>query len=59
MNIKEVDDEPMIRRVNRYKDTQRVYNICSTKKRGEGCTKHSIPEDALKQLVLEMEKDTF
>ena len=46
--------EQMIRRVNRYKNTQRVYYICSTKNRGEGCTRHSIPEDALKQLVLEM-----
>ena len=44
----------MIRRINRYKNTQRVYYICSTKNRGEGCTRHSIPEDALKQLVLEM-----
>lgn len=45
--------EQMIRRVNRYKDTQRVYYICSTKNRGEGCTRHSIPEEALKQLVSE------
>ena len=44
----------MIRRINRYKNTQMVYYICSTKTRGEGCTRHSIPEDALKQLVLEM-----
>lgn len=46
--------EQMIRRVNRYKNTQKVYYICSTKNRGEGCTRHSIPEEALKQLVLEM-----
>ena len=44
----------MIRRVNRYKNAQKVYYICSTKNRGEGCTRHSIPEEALKQLVLEM-----
>ena len=46
--------EQMIRRVNRYKNTQRVYYICSTKNRGEGCTRHSVPEEELKQLVTEM-----
>lgn len=45
--------EQMIRRVNRYKNTRRVYYICSSKNRGEGCTRHSIPEAALKQLVTE------
>lgn len=34
--------EQMIRRVNRYKDTQKIYYICSTKNRGEGC--NSIEE---------------
>ena len=48
--------EQMIRRVNRYKNTQRVYYICSTKNRGEGCTRHSVPEEELKQLVTEMVK---
>ena len=48
--------EQMIRRVNRYKNTQRVYYICSTKNRGEGCTRHSIPEEALRQLVSETVK---
>ena len=48
--------EQMIRRVNRYKNTQKVYYICSTKNRGEGCTRHSIQEEALKQLVMEMVK---
>lgn len=46
--------EQMIRRINRYKNTQRVYYICSTKNRGEGCTRHSIPEEQLKQLVIEV-----
>lgn len=41
----------MIRRVNRYKDKQRVYYICSTKNRGEGCTRHSIAEKKLKELT--------
>lgn len=45
--------EQMIRRVNRYKDTQRVYYICSTKNRGDGCTRHSIEEEKLKELIME------
>lgn len=44
--------EPMIRRVNRYKGTERVCFICPTKNRGLGCTRHSISEEVLKQLVL-------
>lgn len=46
--------EQMIRRTNRYKDRQKVYYICSTKNRGEGCSRHSIEEEKLKALVLEM-----
>ena len=46
--------EQMIRRTNRYKDRQKVYYICSTKNRGEGCSRHSIEEEKLKVLVLEM-----
>lgn len=45
--------EQMIRRVNRYKDTKKVYCICSTKNRGEGCTRHSIEEEKLKRLMIE------
>lgn len=45
--------EQMIRRVNRYKGKQKIYYICSTKNRGEGCTRHSILEDALASLVME------
>lgn len=45
--------EQMIRRVNRYKDTQKVYYICSTKNRGDGCTRHSIKEEKLKKLIIE------
>ena len=44
----------MIRRINRYKDTRRVYYICSTKNRGEGCTRHSIEEEQLKGMVAEL-----
>ena len=45
--------EQMIRRVNHYKDIQKVYYICSTKNRGEGCTRHSIEEEKLKRIILE------
>lgn len=46
--------EQMVRRVVRYKDTCKTYYICSTKNRGEGCTRHSIEETALKGIVSEM-----
>lgn len=44
--------EPMVRRVNRYKDSTRVYFICQTRNRGKGCTRHSIPEEELTAAVL-------
>ncbi|MCI9077473.1 MAG: recombinase family protein [Lachnospiraceae bacterium] len=44
--------KPMIRRVNRYKGTEKVYFICSTRNKGLGCTRHSIPEEELEHLVL-------
>ena len=43
--------EQMVRRVNRYKNASKVYYICSTKNRGEGCSRHSIEETVLKELV--------
>ena len=43
--------EQMVRRVNRYKGKEKVYYICSTKNRGEGCSRHSIEEEVLKELV--------
>ena len=43
--------EQMVRRVNRYKGKEKVYYICSTKNRGEGCSRHSIKEEVLKELV--------
>lgn len=46
--------EQMIRRINRYKDRQKVYYICSTKNRGEGCSRHSVEEEKLKKLVIEV-----
>lgn len=43
--------EQMVRRVNRYKGKEKVYYICSTKNRGEGCSRHSIEENVLKGLT--------
>lgn len=43
--------EQMVRRVNRYKEKEKVYYICSTKNRGEGCSRHSIEETVLKELA--------
>ena len=44
----------MIRRVNKYHETEKGYYICSTKNRGEGCTRHSISETDLFVLVLKL-----
>ena len=43
--------EQMIRRTVKYKGSCRVYYICSTKNRGEGCSRHSMEENVLKDLV--------
>lgn len=43
--------EQMVRRISRYKDMSKVYYICSTKNRGEGCSRHSIEENVLAELV--------
>lgn len=45
--------EQMIKRVNRYKDTEKIYYICSSKNRGEGCSRHSVAEEELRGLVAE------
>lgn len=45
--------EPMIRRLNRYKDISKVYFICSTRNRGQGCSRHSILEEELRAVVLQ------
>ena len=45
--------EPMYRRVNRYKGVSKVYFICPTRNRGQGCTRHSIPEEELKAVVFQ------
>lgn len=43
--------EQMVRRINRYKGDEKVFYICSTKNRGEGCTRHSIEEKKLQTIV--------
>ena len=43
--------EQMIRRTVKYKGSARVYYICSTKNRGEGCSRHSMEETVLKDLI--------
>ena len=43
---------PMIRRVNRYKGNEKAFYICQTKNKGGDCTRHSIPEEVLKRIVL-------
>lgn len=43
--------EQMVRRIIRYKGKDKVYYICSTKNRGDGCSRHSIEEGTLKSLV--------
>lgn len=45
--------QQMIRRMTRYNGTVKVHYICSTKNRGEGCSRHSIEENVLKEIVCE------
>ena len=45
--------EQMVRRVVRYKGAAKVYYICSTKNRGDGCSRHSIEENTLRGIVYE------
>ena len=43
---------PMIRRVNQYKGKKKAFYICQTKNKGGDCTRHSVPEEVLKRIVL-------
>ena len=43
---------PMIRRVNQYRGKKKSFYICQTKNKGGDCTRHSIPEEVLKRIVL-------
>ena len=42
---------PLIRRKNRYKGTEKIYYICSTKNKGLGCTRHCVTEEEIKELL--------
>ena len=44
---------PMSRRVNRYKESSKVYYVCSTRNAGRGCTRHGILEEELKAIVFQ------
>lgn len=41
----------MTRRINRYKDKESIYFICSSKNRGEGCSRHCILNEELEAVV--------
>ena len=43
---------PMVRRVNKYKGKEKAFYICQTKNKGGDCTRHSISEEVLKEIVL-------
>lgn len=43
---------PMIKRMNTYKGTRKVFYICQTKNKSQGCSRHSIEENVLKRIVL-------
>lgn len=43
---------PMIRRVNTYKGKKRAYYICQTKNQTGKCSRHSVEEEKLMQIVL-------
>ena len=42
---------PMVKRVNSYKGTKKVFYICQTKNKSKGCSRHSIEEGLLKRIV--------
>lgn len=43
---------PMIKRVNTYKGNRKVFYICQTKNKSQGCSRHSTEETVLKRIVL-------
>ena len=45
-------EAPMIRRVNKYKGNEKAFYICQTKNKGGDCSRHNIPEETLKSIVL-------
>ena len=43
----------MVRRCNRYKDKQSVYYICATYNKGKGCSRHSIGQSVVEDILLD------
>lgn len=43
----------MVRRVNKYKGKQSIYYICSTYNKGKGCSRHSIKESVIEEVLLD------
>lgn len=43
----------MVRRCNRYKDKQSVYYICATYNKGKGCSRHSIAQSVIEDILLD------
>ena len=43
----------MVRRCNRYKDKQSVYYICATYNKGKGCSRHSIAQSVIENILLD------
>lgn len=42
---------PMMKRVNTYKKNKKTFYICQTKNKSKGCSRHSIEEEVLKDIV--------
>lgn len=42
----------MVHRIVKYKDKEKIYYICSTYNKAKGCSRHSITEETLKQMLL-------
>ena len=43
----------MVRRCNRYKDKQNAYYICATYNKGKGCSRHSIEQSVVEDILLD------
>lgn len=43
----------MVRRCNRYKDKQNIYYICATYNKGKGCSRHSIGQSVVEDILLD------
>ena len=43
----------MVRRCNRYKDKQSVYYICATYNKGKGCSRHSIGQSVIEDILFD------